>query len=65
MNELTIFKNEKFGEVRTITVEGEPWFVGKDVAMVLGYVDIKHAILDHVDVEDRVNSKTQGHNDPE
>lgn len=39
--------------------------MGKDVATVLGYTDVSHAILDHVDEEDRVNSKTQGQNAPE
>ena len=46
-------------------IDGQPWFVGKDVADALGYKDLKHSILDHVDEEDRVNSKTQGHFDPE
>ncbi len=65
MNELNIFENAEFGQVRTVTIEGEPWFVGKDVATALGYKDITHTVLDHVDVEDRVNSKTQGQNAPE
>lgn len=63
-NDLQIF-NSEFGEVRVLTIDNEPWFVGKDVAMVLGYTDISHTILDHVDEEDRVNSKAQGHFDPE
>ena len=37
MNNIQIFKNNEFGEVRTLVVEGEPWFVGKDVAESLGY----------------------------
>lgn len=49
----------------TCCVDGEPWLVGKDVAAVLGYSDTKHAILDHVDSEDRTNSKTRGHFVPE
>lgn len=53
MNELTIFKNEKFGEVRTITIEGEPWFVGKDVAEILGYSNASKAVMAHVDDEDK------------
>jgi len=65
MNELQIFKNEAFGEIRTLSINNEPWFVGKDVASALGYVDTKHAILDHVDEDDRINSKTQGQNAPE
>ena len=62
MNELQVFNNDEFGSIRTVTIENEPWFVGKDVATVLGYTDVSHAILDHVDEEDRVNSKTQGQN---
>ena len=65
MNELQVFNNDEFGSIRTVTIENEPWFVGKDVAGVLGYTDISHTILDHVDEEDRVNSKTQGQNAPE
>ena len=64
-NKLQVFKNEEFGEIRTLEIDGEPYFVGKDVASVLGYKDLKHSILDHVDEEDRVNSKTQGQNAPE
>lgn len=60
MEELMIFKNEEFGQIRTLEINNEPWFVGKDVAEVLGYKDASSAILDHVDEEDRVNSKTQG-----
>ena len=36
MNELEIFKNEEFGEVRMLVINDEPWFVGKDVAVILG-----------------------------
>jgi prophage antirepressor-like protein len=53
MNELTVFNNEEFGEIRTITIDGEPWFVGKDVADVLGYSNSSKAILTHVDSEDK------------
>lgn len=65
MNELQVFNNDEFGSIRTVIIENEPWFVGKDVAEVLGYTDVSHTILDHVDEEDRVNSKTQGQNAPE
>lgn len=41
MNELQVFKNEEFGEVRTVTIDGAPWFVGKDVAEALGYTNTK------------------------
>ena len=37
MNELEIFKNEEFSEIRTITINNEPWFVGKDITNILGY----------------------------
>lgn len=60
MRKLEIFKHEGFGEVRVVTMENEPYFVGKDVAEILGYKDTSSAILDHIDEEDRVNSKTQG-----
>ena len=53
MNELQIFKNEELGEVRVITVEDEPWFVGKDVAEVLGYSNISDALSTHVDEDDK------------
>lgn len=53
MNELTVFNNEEFGEIRTMTIEGEPWFVGKDVAEVLGYSNPRKAMIDHVDTEDK------------
>lgn len=64
-NNIKIFESTEFGEIRTITIDSEPWFVGKDVAVALGYTDVNHTILDHVDEEDRVNSKTQGQNAPE
>ncbi len=64
-NEIILFKHEEFGEIRTLNIDSEPWFVGKDIVQVLGYADLKHAVLDHVDIEDRVNSKTRGRNDPE
>lgn len=64
-NAIQIFNNPEFGQVRTITHNGEIWFVGKDVVSALGYTDLTHAVLDHVDEEDRINSKTQGQNNPE
>ncbi len=60
-----VFDNEQFGKIRVVVIDGTTYFVGKDVAAALGYKDIKHAILDHVDEEDRINSKTQGQNAPE
>ena len=53
MNELKIFKNSEFGEIRTVDIGGEPWFVGKDVAEVLGYSNPRKAIGDHIDDEDK------------
>ena len=53
MNNIEIFKNAEFGEVRTLTVDGEPYFVGKDVAEILGYSNSRKALADHVDVEDK------------
>lgn len=53
MNEL-IFKNENFGEVRVIEKDNQPWFVGKDVAEVLGYADPQKAMKMHVDEEDKL-----------
>lgn len=53
MNEIKIFKNEDFGEVRTIEIDNEPWFIGKDVADVLGYQNGSRDVNRHVDEEDR------------
>lgn len=52
-NKIEIFRNEEFGTVRTLTIDGEPYFVGKDVAEALGYTNTKKAIGDHVDEEDK------------
>ena len=54
MNELQIFKNEEFGEVRTVTIDNEPWFVGKDVTDKLGYQNGSRDINRHVLEEDRI-----------
>lgn len=59
MQELQIFKNEEFGEVRTVTINNDPWFVGKDVAEALGYSDTNKAVAMHVEDEDKkLNDKT-------
>lgn len=58
MNELQIFKNEEFGEVRTVTIDNEPWFVGKDVAMALGYQNASKALADHVEECDKLNNES-------
>lgn len=52
-NEMTIFSNAEFGKVRTVVIDHEPWFVGKDVASALGYANTKDAIIRHVDEDDK------------
>jgi len=54
MNNIEIFKNEEFGEIRTVTIDGEPWFVGKDIATALGYVNTKDALSKHVHEDDKL-----------
>lgn len=58
MNELQVFKNQEFGSVRTLVVNDEPWFVGKDVTKILGYQNSSKAIADHVDDDDKLNNKS-------
>lgn len=53
MNELQIFNNEEFGKIRTVTINDEPWFVGKDVATALGYSNSRDAISKHVFDDDK------------
>lgn len=53
MNNLTIFKNEEFGEIRTVQLNNETYFVGKDVATALGYSNTRDAIAKHVETEDK------------
>ncbi len=53
-NELQIFENADFGKVRTMVKDGEPYFVGKDVAEILGYKDTVNALKAHVDEEDKM-----------
>lgn len=55
MNKIQIFKNEEFGDIRTVTIDGEPWFVGKDVAEVLGYSNSRDALAKRVDEEDKLD----------
>lgn len=54
MNEITIFNSEEFGDIRTVTIENKPWFVGKDVAVSLGYKDTSDALKKHVADEDKL-----------
>lgn len=53
-----VFDNADFGEVRTVVIDGDPWFVGKDVAECLGYTNPSKALADHVDDDDKLNNKT-------
>ncbi len=53
MNNLQIFSNEEFGNIRTVTIDNEIWFVGKDVADALGYSNSRDAIATHVEMEDK------------
>lgn len=52
MNDLQIFSNPEFGQVRTVEIDGQPWLVDKDVAVALGYKNPQKALHDHVDAED-------------
>lgn len=58
MNELMVFNNAEFGQVRTMEIDGEPWFVGKDVATILGYSNPSKALSDHVDEDDKLNNES-------
>ena len=50
---IQVFNNTEFGEIRTMEINGEPWFVGKDVAEILGYSNTRDALLKHIEEEDR------------
>ena len=52
MNEIQIFNSPEFGEIRTVIIDGEPWFVGRDVANALGYAKPQNAVRNNVDEED-------------
>lgn len=52
-NKIKIFENEEFGRIRTVVKDGEPWFVGKDIAKILEYRETAKAIRTHVDSEDK------------
>ena len=51
--ELQVYKNAEFGSVRTTTISGQPYFVGKDIAGILGYANTRKALIDHIDEEDK------------
>lgn len=55
---LVLFHSEEFPQLRMLEIDGEPWFVGKDVAEALGYVNSRKAIADHVDEEDKKDGVT-------
>ena len=57
MNDVKIFENPVFGRVRTVSIDGEPWFVGKDIALALGYCNTKDALSRHVDADDKGGSR--------
>lgn len=58
MNDLQIFNSPEFWKVRAVELDGEPWFVGKDVATALGYQNPSKALADHVDDEDKLNNES-------
>lgn len=60
MNNLIVFKNEEFGEIRSLEINSEPYFVGKDIAEVLGYENTQKAIRDHVDDDDKKMGEQNG-----
>lgn len=60
MNNLKIFENKEFGEIRTVIKDGEPWFVGRDVALALGYAKPENAVMVHIDAEDKSTTLIQG-----
>ena len=53
MEELQIFNNEEFGNVRSLMIDNEPWFVGKDVAEALGYKNVRDSLARHIDSDDK------------
>ena len=58
MNDLQIFQSSEFGTIRMMLVEGDPYFVGKDVTEILGYQNASKALADHVDEEDKLNNES-------
>ena len=58
MTNLEVFKNEEFGEVRMVLINNEPYFVGKDVALILGYTNPQKALRDHIDEEDKTRNES-------
>ncbi len=54
MNQLQVFSNERLGKIRTMNIDGQPYFVGKDIAEILGYADPQKAMKMHIDDEDKL-----------
>ncbi len=54
MKELQIFNNVEFRQIRTVVLDGEPWMVGKDIALALGYSNPRKALDDYVDAENKL-----------
>ena len=59
MNELQIFNSEEFGEIRTVTIDGEAWLIGRDVAEILGYANPKNAVPKHVSNEGKLSTQIE------
>ena len=59
MNDIKIFNSPDFGNVRTMMIDNEPWFVGKDVATALGYANPKNAVPMHVSEEDKLSTQIE------
>lgn len=59
-NQIQVFNSEQFGSVRAMIVNGEPWFVAKDVAEILGYAKPRNAIATHIDKDDKKDAPVQG-----
>lgn len=64
MNEIQIFNHAEFGEIRTVSINGEPWLVGKDIATALGYSDSFGALKKHVEDEDKQNCQNDSFDTP-
>ena len=54
-NQMQIFEHKEFGKIRTVSIDGEPWFIGKDITDILGYGNGSRDLNRHVDAEDRRN----------
>lgn len=59
MSNVTVFKNDVFGALRTIERDGEIWFIGKEVAEMLGYSNARNAVVNHVDSDDKLRTQIE------